>query len=177
MNLVIREQTIAVIISILTDVHSFKIEYFDDRTLVESIEQVLCSRQQPSISSLNSIKFTIDKRLQERNIGILENMEFSPNLRNNGRFGQLYGMLSRDALKPSGAESGRGFWDRIFESLNSTSTGLSVVFAHGGVMGNLTGLFTEKRPYIGNCGFIILDFDDITQGAELKGVFQGFPNY
>ena len=101
-------------------------------------------------------------------------MEFSPKLRNNRGLGRLYNLLSKGALKPFGAESSRGFQSRIFESLNSTSEGVSVVFTHGGVMSNFVGLFKEKRPYIGNCGFLILDFDDITKGAELKGLFKGF---
>ena len=101
-------------------------------------------------------------------------MEINPKFRDQKQFGQLFGLIGDGALRPFGAELREDFQYRIKESLNSTLEGTSVVFTHGGVVNNLIGLFKRNIPYVGNCGFIILEFDDINKGAVIQNIFRGF---
>lgn len=103
----------------------------------------------------------------------MEGMALNPKISRKAKK-QLFFYLTNGYLKPYGSECYEGYQSKIFSSLNSCGDGVTAVFAHGGILWSLKNLFTEERISIGNCGFLVFDFDDITEGGEFLGGFKGF---
>lgn len=121
----------------------------------------------------NGIKFTIDQRIQEFGLGIMENMDYHPEIKTED-LRRLYKCLYNGTLSPLGADTSEGFKTRIFESVNDLSDGICFVFCHSGILRTIYELFKPKDSYVHNCGMIMIDFDDLKQGASLRGLFAGF---
>ena len=132
----------------------------------------LSSSKEPRSFKSEGIKFSVDQRLQEFGLGIMENMEYNPD-KPISEVSKAYVLILKGVLKPFGADTAQGFRNRIYSSINDLEKGVSLVFCHSGIVRILLELFDEKEGFVHNCGFLMMDFDDLEKGASLRGIFQG----
>ena len=130
------------------------------------------SSKEPRSFKSEGIKFSIDQRLQEFGLGIMENMEFNSD-KPTEELSRAYVLIMKGVLKPFGGDSAQGFRNRIYSSINDLEKGVSLVFGHSGIVRMLLELFNETQSYVHNCGFLMIDFDDLEKGASLRGIFRG----
>ena len=77
------------------------------------------------------------------------------------------------SIQPFGGDTRFGFRKRIFQAVNDCVSGNSLVFTHSGVIRQFIEAFGVKEAYIGNLGFIIIEFDDFFEGAILHTIYDG----
>lgn len=117
----------------------------------------------------------IDQRLQEFNLGTMENCRFADDC-NVDNLIQSYMSIYSGFVKPEGADSPTSFRDRIFDSINELPHGNSAIFCHSGVLKNFLMMSTYELNYFGNLGMVLLECDDIYTESNIIGVFKGFEN-
>jgi broad specificity phosphatase PhoE len=86
---------------------------------------------------------------------------------------EAYLCLRTGVIQPHGADTDAKFRNRIFAGVNDCVDGNSLVFTHCGVLRTFIRLFGIENTYVGNLGFIIIEFDDIYKGAYLHSISDG----
>lgn len=114
----------------------------------------------------------MDQRLQEFNLGILERCEYLPGITIEEK-AKGYLAFHKGIIEPPGADTYSKFRNRIFSGVNDCVDGNSLVFTHSGVIRNFIEAFQIDKTYIGNLGFIIIEFDDIYEGAQIQSIYNG----
>lgn len=145
--------------------------------LKEDIIKILKSKNESdeNLKKKTNIIFNIDTRIQERNMGILENIEISKKIYRNGKISKFWQIYNKGVIKPYGAEEPKRFRYRFIESLNNTQDGISLFFTHGGILYTIFRFFEkEKKMFLGNCSFLVLNFDKFEEKTELSVIFEGF---
>lgn len=86
---------------------------------------------------------------------------------------QIYNSLKNGIIQPKGADTYAKFRNRIFAGINDCVDGNSLIFTHCGVIKNVIDLFGIENTYVGNLGFVIIEFDDIYKSAQIHSIYDG----
>jgi broad specificity phosphatase PhoE len=115
----------------------------------------------------------MDHRLQEFNLGAMENSTFKLDLK--GKYLTIaYDCYFHGSLIPQGADSPYSFRKRIFDGMNDLPDGNSAIFCHSGILKIFLKSIKYPIQYFGNLGMILVEFDDIDEEVEIKGIFHGY---